>query len=307
VFCAAAFDTAIRWTNRFIQTVNRDSSDCARKGRGLVDTSTTGTGAGSNGASNEPGKDFVDFYQLLGADFEATTTALRRRINDLYSEAQSNRDHRNVTKRRRYEALCDLLPYCRIVLLDPDKRSRYDRYREQVEAGMQVPPFETMMDEIAGRIDDDLSNGSNEKIGLLGVEGDDNYLPGKPSAISLEDDPAPRRASLFDKPSARVSAPVDTPPTYDTPATPVAAETRISSSLDEDYAPSANHTRRQTSGSLTPFAYGVIALVIVTFLTYIISSEFPRAVLFGVVAGIVAFFVAGAVGNNPKNRRNRVS
>lgn len=195
-----------------------------RKGRDLVNNTTTN----SNGHAsdyNSAASDFIDFYQLLGADTEATTTALRRRINDLYTEAQSNRDHRNPTKRRRYEALCELLPYSRIVLLDPDKRARYDRYREQFEAGTTVPSFENMMDEIAGRIDDDLSDNSDEKIGLPGVEGDDNFLPMTPGTLSgtssrssdASSNPSlprethapdlePRRSGLFDKPSPRAAS-----------------------------------------------------------------------------------------------------
>lgn len=146
-------------------------------------TQTPNTASGGTGPNN-PSLDFVDFYQVLETEQEATTTHLRRRINDLYSEAQSNRDHRNVGKRRRYEALCELLPYCRIVLLDPDKRARYDRYLELARSGgAGVPDFETIMEEIAGSIGDGQGEGT-EKIGLLGLQGDDDYLPVSDDAVA---------------------------------------------------------------------------------------------------------------------------
>ncbi len=278
---------------------------------------------------NSSSSDFIDFYQLLGADQEATTTALRRRINDLYTEAQSNRDHRNPTKRRRYEALCELLPYCRIVLLDPDKRVRYDRYCEQFQAGTTVPVFENMMDEIAGRIDDDLTNGKGEKVGLLGVEGDDDYLPvtpgGKPSetgqgsalrntpmpreAHSADD--APRRSGLFDKPtSPRGTTPRATPvtdaPLYTPPTPQIAGNANLSNQVEGVPIPAA---RRGSSGGLTPVAYAVIALVIGTLTTRVLFKVqgFETPLLVGLVLAIVVYAIANALGNpSGPNRRNRV-
>ena len=286
----------------------------------------TTTQANGSGAAS----DFIDFYQLLGADHEATTTALRRRINDLYTEAQSNRDHRNPTKRRRYEALCELLPYCRIVLLDPDKRVRYDRYREQFQGGTGVPAFENMMDEIAGRIEDDLTSGNGEKVGLLGVEGDDDYLPVTPGAEgdsghkqstplpreTHSRDVTPRRSGLFDKPSPRAAATrsvnsADAPSYANSPTTNASGNASSNPNLrpepevEEEIAP----TRRAPSnsvGGLTPVAWGAVALVIGTLAAHVVlnSPSWDRAMLIGVVAGVIAYVVANSTGT--PSGRNRV-
>lgn len=278
---------------------------------------------GSNASS-----DFIDFYQLLGADHEATTTALRRRINDLYTEAQSNRDHRNPTKRRRYEALCELLPYCRIVLLDPDKRVRYDRYREQFQGGTTVPSFENMMDEIAGRLDDDMSSGTGEKVGLLGVEGDDDYLPVTPGAETADSgqgargaqgtplareshspDTSPRRTGLFDKPSPRAAATrgASDAPTYAPAAAGNANLSNTNAGAERDLAQTpAAPPRPSSSGGLTPVAYGVMGLVIGTLVTRVIFKveKIDTALLIGLVLGIVAYAVANSMGT--PSGRNRV-
>lgn len=281
---------------------------------------TTTNANGSSGASS----DFIDFYQLLGADQESTTTALRRRINDLYTEAQSNRDHRNPTKRRRYEALCELLPYCRIVLLDPDKRVRYDRYREQFQAGTTVPSFENMMDEIAGRVDDALSGSTNEKIGLLGVEGDDDYLPVTPGSTArgsrnapLErethaHDAAPRRAGLFDKPSPRAAATRSgnsaVEPAFSdvSPTANIAGNASYSAPQKPDE--SSNMAPHSPAG-LTPLAYSVVAVIVGTLATRVLLSGWPleRALLVGIILGIATYFITTSMtmGNSSK-RRNRM-
>lgn len=251
--------------------------------------------------------DFIDFYQLLGADVEATTTALRRKINDLYQEAQSNRDHRNPTKRRRYEALCDLLPYCRIVLLDPDKRARYDRYREQHEDGKAVPPLDSMMDEIAGRVDDSLSGANGEKIGLLAVKGDDDYLPVAPHLMAEEASAsAGGRKGLFNKPSARSTA-----------SQPVASTTRASQPITttsstraanvEEEETEARVPSRSATGGLTPVGFGFVVFALVALTMLVFRQKWELALLVGVVAGVIALAVGNVIGGGSnKSHRNRV-
>jgi hypothetical protein len=261
----------------------------------------------SSSGSSAP--DFIDFYQLLGADVEATTTALRRKINDLYQEAQSNRDHRNPTKRRRYEALCDLLPYCRIVLLDPDKRARYDRYREHPEAGKAVPPLDAMMDEIAGRVDDSLSGANGEKIGLLAVKGDDDYLPVAPHlAVEEPGAGAGGRKGLFNKPSARPSATASSPVAATTQASqPVATTSSTRSAVaqnEETYAPTPSAS---ATGGLTPVGFGVIVFALVALTMKVFNATWEMALLVGVVTGIIALAVGNALSSgSKKSRRNRV-
>ena len=268
------------------------------------------TSADQNSGSKSDGSpDFIDFYQLLSADAEATTTALRRKINDLYTEAQSNRDHRNPAKRRRYEALCDLLPYCRIVLLDPDKRARYDRYREQHEAGEKVPDLEAMMDEIAGRVDDSLSGANGEKIGLLAVKGDDDYLPLAPQVAALEE-PVAQRKGLFNKPSARPVATVATTETTTTtrePAAPLRPSASATSSTRDEPTEREESRPRPSAGGLTPIGFGAIVFALATLTMLVFNMEWPKAMLIGIVAGVIAFAIGNALGNSSsRSRRNRV-
>jgi len=307
------------------------------KGRDLVNNTTTN----ANGHASDPNgaaSDFIDFYQLLGADSEATTTALRRRINDLYSEAQSNRDHRNPTKRRRYEALCELLPYSRIVLLDPDKRARYDRYREQFEAGSEVPSFEAMMDEIAGRIDDVASDG--EKIGLPGVEGDDNFLPATPGTLagaSIHNsnssnsslprethapDMEPRRSGLFDKPSPRAAASrsvapsnepafSNLPPAIYTDASAYAngnanADAHIAATTASHEKAVAPSTASRSGSSSTTAVYAIIALFIGALAShFLLHWKWDRSLLVGFVLGFVTYVLFNARSTRSKSGTQR--
>jgi hypothetical protein len=241
-----------------------------------------GTHAGNGAAprGNAPragapqGDDFIDFYNLLGAQTEATTTALRRRINELYSEAQNNRDHRNPNKRRQYEALCELLPYCRIVLLDPDKRARYDRYMEQAKSGQNVPPFENIMDEIAGSVGE-VAGDSNEKIGLLGTEGDDNYLPEKAAAANAG------AATTRVKPSARK----------------IQAAQQNADSGEADavtLSGTAGQKRRVSkaaAASLIGSALSVIVFALVCIVFYFVTGSIYHAVLYGAIAALITWIV----------------
>ncbi len=308
-------------------------------------TTTNGNGHANghvNGDPNSAASDFIDFYQLLGADSEATTTALRRRINDLYTEAQGNRDHRNPTKRRRYEALCELLPYSRIVLLDPDKRARYDRYREQFEAGSEVPSFEAMMDEIAGRIDDVVGDG--EKIGLPGVEGDDNFLPATPGTLagaSIHNsnssnsslprethapDLEPRRAGLFDKPSPRAAASrsvapsnepafSNLPPAIYTDASAYAngnanADAHIAATTAGHEKAVAPSTASRSGSSSTTAVYAIMALLIGALAShFLLHWKWDRSLLVGFVLGFVTYVLFNARSTRSKSgtqRSNRI-
>lgn len=85
---------------------------------------------------------FVDFYELLGVEPDATVTRLRTTVNALYNEAQSNRDHRNLNRRREYQTLLQLLPQARELLLDEAKRKRYDDFRDEVQSGVTSISFE---------------------------------------------------------------------------------------------------------------------------------------------------------------------
>jgi hypothetical protein len=95
--------------------------------------------------------EFIDYYELLDQPQDATTAELRGRINDLYSDAQANRDHRNPQKRREYQLWLDLLPQARSILTDDPKRAKYDEYRQRVLSGAAVPDYPEFLRELEGK------------------------------------------------------------------------------------------------------------------------------------------------------------
>lgn len=113
----------------------------------------TGSGAG-----------FVDYYELLGVPPTAGHEELQTRINDLYSEAQANRNHRQIEKRRYYESLIETLPQARNIILDDSKRARYDAYASEARLGRANPPFATFITQLN-------SKGAPEpdRVDVLGV------------------------------------------------------------------------------------------------------------------------------------------
>lgn len=238
--------------------------------------------------------DFVDFYQVLEVDRESTTTHLRRRINELYSESMSNRDHRNPNKRRRYEALCELLPYCRIVLLDPDKRARYDRYLLDIEEGTGVPDFETVMEEIAGSVGPELKTG--EKIGLLGVEGDDDYLLTATEEAEAATAAKARGRRAADRAAREAEAPKRIEPmqvprsekgAIGANATTVAPTKEDSVTLTGQRRP----MKRPTADSLVGSAMSVIGFAVVLAIAWVFTKTIALAVIPAAIFGVVIWVI----------------
>ncbi|HEX8550555.1 MAG TPA: hypothetical protein VF681_03260 [Abditibacteriaceae bacterium] len=232
-------------------------------------------------------EDFVDFYQVLEADRESTTTHLRRRINELYSESMSNRDHRNPNKRRRYEALCELLPYCRIVLLDPDKRARYDRYLLDKEEGKtDLPPFETMMEEIAGSIGPEL--GTGEKIGLLGVEGDDDYLlnaTGEPESAATT---RGRRAA--DRRAQSEAGPAISAPVARAEKGAIASNaTTVAPTKEDSVTLTGKRLPKRAGESLMGSLMSVIAFFVIFLIAYVFTKQLSVSVLPAAIIAVVVW------------------
>ena len=98
----------------------------------MTELSTIANAIGTNG--------FVDFYELLGLPGTAPTELVQERINDLYSKAQANREHRHQSKRREAELLLELLPQALVALSNPDNRARYDAYT--VASRVDAAPME---------------------------------------------------------------------------------------------------------------------------------------------------------------------
>lgn len=107
----------------------------------------------------------IDFYTLIQEPVDADAETLRTKIQSLYNEAQANRDHRNLTKRREYQTLLELLPRARQALLEPEKRARYNAYLASARSGTAEVEFDSFMSELLGQ-----EETLEEKTGLLGVQ-----------------------------------------------------------------------------------------------------------------------------------------
>ncbi len=107
----------------------------------------------------------IDFYTLLGESPDADTEDLRSKIGAIYNHASANRDHRNLNKRREFQALLELLPAARTALLEEPKRARYDAYLADARADTASTDFETFMNDLLGNAETDA-----DKTSLLGVQ-----------------------------------------------------------------------------------------------------------------------------------------
>ena len=151
----------------------------------------------------------IDFYTLLNESPRASTEELRSKIGAVYSEAQANRDHRNLTKRREYQALLELLPPARAALLEEPKRARYDDYLAKAKDGTAPSDFETFINDLMG-----FNEPMEEKTGLLGVQ----EKAAAPRARVIETNtPAPSKAAPVPRP-APSNRPVATPAPSSAPA-----------------------------------------------------------------------------------------
>ncbi|MBV9864388.1 MAG: hypothetical protein JO316_03510 [Abitibacteriaceae bacterium] len=137
---------------------------------------------------------FVDYYQLLGVSSNTDSEQLQTRINELYSEAQANRNHRQMEKRREYETLLEMLPQARNILLDDDKRARYDAYATQVQRGIATTSFATFLSQLSNR-----SMADPDRVDVLGVAETPSTRPDRPkSGAAKKKGPSERaRTSLI--------------------------------------------------------------------------------------------------------------
>jgi hypothetical protein len=80
------------------------------------------------GRDDAVAEEFVDLYEILELPIEADRNLLRKRVNELYLDAQRNLDHRNFQTRVKYQELFEItLPQARYILLDEGRRDEYDR------------------------------------------------------------------------------------------------------------------------------------------------------------------------------------
>ena len=134
----------------------------------------------------------IDFYTLLGESPEADVETMRAKIQAIYAYASANRDHRNLNKRREFQALLELLPAARIALLEEPKRARYDAYLAASRSGQADTDFESFMNDLLGH-----TESMEDKTSLLGVQ---EKKPAEPRARVIKA-PAPPTAAATPPPS----------------------------------------------------------------------------------------------------------
>ena len=154
----------------------------------------------------------IDFYTLLGESPDANGETLRSKIGAIYNYASANRDHRNLNKRREFQALLELLPAARTALLDDPKRARYDAYLAASRAGVAETDFETFMNDLLGN-----TESAEDKSSLLGVQEKQKSDTG-PRVIKAPAPPVASSSASRPPASARPSAPA---PAGGNAATPI--------------------------------------------------------------------------------------
>lgn len=138
---------------------------------------------------------FVDYYELIHEEPDATITRLRSTINDLYNEAQANRDHRNLNKRRGYQEMLDLLPQAREFLLEDEIRHQYNVYREEALDGIAKQSFTDWKAATLKKEDEEEGNA------VLGVQEEQQRLRGqdvRAQVLKVSKDKQPKSRVVVD-------------------------------------------------------------------------------------------------------------
>jgi hypothetical protein len=203
---------------------------------------------------------FIDFYELLGVEEEATLTRLRTTINALYNEAQANRDHRNLNRRREYQTLLQLLPQARELLLEEAKRERYDAFREEYKRGASTVSFESW----TRQLQDEEETENAGKSAVLGVQSDETTQAQPPTA-SVTEVPLKKPKA---KPRSRVV-------------------------VEEGAAPDS--TRNSLMGTVIAIIVGFAFFAVLNFM---LKIDFPLAIIAGVIACVIVFIITHRKGPN---------
>jgi DNA-dependent RNA polymerase auxiliary subunit epsilon len=208
---------------------------------------------------------FVDFYSLLGLQPDADEGEIRDRIQSLYSEAQANRDHRNLNKRRDYQTLLEYLPNARTALLDPAKRALYDDYADQARDGAPPSPFSSFMAGLSGQME------GEDTTDVLGVS---DGKGGRTTRVTA--------AGTGTGTGARTGG-----------AAPVGGS---SVSRRQPQVPA------RTQAGLQASAMSVIVFAVLALIAGVITGNWPLAILIGAVVAVVVWFLARPRGGTPVGR-----
>ncbi len=219
----------------------------------------------------------IDFYTLLGEAPSASTEELRTKIGAIYSEAQANRDHRNLNKRREYQTLLELLPPARAALLEEPKRAKYDEFLAKAKIGEAPSEFETFINDLMG-----FNEPMEEKTGLLGQK---EQVEGRARVISAPTPPQPKSAT----PSKPGTQSRPTPAPANRPSAPISSP-----------APQNPYTLRpakSSGGGLAPIG-AIAGFVVGAVLGFLFLHALVPAILVGIVLAAIGFIVLNLKPNN---------
>lgn len=204
---------------------------------------------------------FVDYYELLALEPDATVTRLRTAINTLYNEAQANRDHRNLNRRRDYQILLQLLPQARTLLLEDENRKEYDLFRRDYQQGDASISFEDWMRNFEEKREAEHA----ENSAVLGIQ-----------------DAEEREKALAEQRAAEAAAAASAPPKK-SPSRVIIEE------------PAAAPARPTVAGSLsTAILFFAVLIVLKLFL----NMDTPIALVIACMAGIIAWLLTHRTNTN---------
>lgn len=135
--------------------------------------------------------EFVDFYEILELPLDAERSDVRKRINELYIEAQKNLDHRNFDTRVRNQQLFEItLPQARYILLDAGRRDDYDRLVQASRAPAGSAPVAAPAREAKAAQTTEMGQGAGANAGG-GFKLEQSGIPGETPSIDALPDVAP--------------------------------------------------------------------------------------------------------------------
>lgn len=141
--------------------------------------------------------EFVDFYEILELPLDSERSEVRKRINELYIEAQKNLDHRNFSTRVHHQQLFEItLPQARYILLDAGRRDDYDRLVTASRAPMDSPSAQSPAKTIEDAQTNEMGqSGGGFRIASTGISGEAPSIDALPDPAQV----AREREELWNK------------------------------------------------------------------------------------------------------------
>ena len=144
--------------------------------------------------------EFVDFYQILELPLDAERSDVRKRINELYVEAQKNLDHRNFDTRVRNQQLFEItLPQARYILLDAGRRDDYDRLVQASRAPAEGAPASAAKVAPTQTTEISQNAGGGFKVEPTGIPGETPSIDALPDEAPDPETVAREREEMWNK------------------------------------------------------------------------------------------------------------